>query len=32
MVSQFDCGEQVKAERQASTVAKVDFAAVPGVV
>ena len=32
MVSQFDRGEEVKAECQASTVAKVDFAAVPDVI
>jgi hypothetical protein len=32
MASQFDRGKKVKAERQASTVAKVDFAAVPEVV
>src|SRR5258708_12689870 len=32
MISQFDRGKQVKAERQASLVAEVDFAAVADVI
>jgi hypothetical protein len=32
MVSQFERGKEVKAECQVSTLAKVDFAAVPDVV